>query len=128
MERQRLRDLARETLAKMVDGHMASGAHEQAAATARRLLAIDPLRESAHRALMQIYAAQGQTALALKQYQLCSDALQSELGVRPEAETERVYRSIQQKRTAARQTSDQGSGGRTAVEASPPFDAPPPPP
>src|SRR5215831_18036432 len=42
MERQRLRDLARETLAKVVDGHMASGAHEQAAAMARRLLALDP--------------------------------------------------------------------------------------
>ena len=111
MERQRLRDLAREALAKLVDRHMTSGAHDQAAAAARRLLALDPLREAAHRALMQIYAAQGQTALALKQYQLCRDALQSELGVRPEAETERLYRSIQEKRTTARQTSDRWASG-----------------
>ena len=104
MERQRLRDLAREALAKLVDRHMASGAHDQAAAAARRLLAIDPLREVAHRALMQIYAAQGQTALALKQYQLCRDALQSELGVRPEAETERLHRAIQEKRATTSRT------------------------
>src|SRR5262245_37870973 len=105
MERQRLRDLARETLAKLVDWHMSAGAHDQAAAAARRLLAIDPLREVAHRALMQIYTAQGQTALALKQYQLCRDVLQAELSVRPEAETERLYQSIREKRT--RQTAGQ---------------------
>src|SRR5262249_41610740 len=39
MERQRLRELAREALAGLLDRHMASGAHDQAAAAARRLLA-----------------------------------------------------------------------------------------
>src|SRR5262249_6302287 len=87
IERQRLGNMARDALAKLVDRHMAGGAHDQAGDAARRLLALDPLREAAHRALMQIYAAQGQTALALKQYQLCRDALYSDLGVRPEAET-----------------------------------------
>jgi TolB-like protein/DNA-binding SARP family transcriptional activator len=110
MERQRLRDLAREALARLVDWHMSRGAHDQAAAATRRLLAIDPLREAAHRALMQIYAAQGQTALALKQYQLCRDVLQNELGVMPEAETERLYRSIREKRvTTIRTPSDPAS-------------------
>ena len=85
MERQRLRDLAREALAKLVDWCMSGGVLDQAATTARRLLSLDPLQEVAHRALMQIYAAQGQTALALKQYQLCRDVLQNELGVGPEA-------------------------------------------
>lgn len=88
IERQRLRNLAREALAKLLDRHMSGDAHDQAGDAARRLLSLDPLREAAHRALMRIYAEQGQTALALKQYQLCRDALQSELGVRPEAETE----------------------------------------
>ena len=118
MERQRLRDLAREALAKLVDRQMAGGAHDQAAEAARRLLSLDPLREAAHRALMQIYAAQGQTALALKQYQLCRDALQGELGVKPEAETERLYRSIQEKRTAARRAPDHAPVEHVAAEAS----------
>jgi DNA-binding SARP family transcriptional activator len=39
VERQRLRDLAREALAKLVDRHMAGGGHDQAGDAARRLLA-----------------------------------------------------------------------------------------
>jgi TolB-like protein/Tfp pilus assembly protein PilF len=117
MERQRLRDLAREAVANLVNWHMSSGAHDQAAAAARRLVAIDPLREAAHRALMQIYSEQGQTALALKQYQLCCRALQSELGVRPEAETERLYQSIQEKRASARRTTDQSPVPQAATNA-----------
>ena len=126
MERQRLRDLARETLAKLVDWHMSAGAHDQAAAAARRLLAIDSLREVTHRALMQIYAAQGQTALALKQYRLCRDALEVELGVRPEAETERLYRSIQEKRSAGRQVSEHQASAKISDEEGPLLYAPPP--
>ena len=91
LERQRLRDLAREALAVLLDQHMATGAHDSAAAAARRLLALDPLREAAYRALMQIYAEHGQTAQALKQYQFCRDTLQRELGVKPEPETEQLY-------------------------------------
>jgi TolB-like protein/Tfp pilus assembly protein PilF len=118
MERQRLRELAREALARLVDWHMASGAHDQAAAAARRLLAIDPLREVAHRALMQIYAAQGQTALALKQYQLCRDALQSELGVKPEVDTERLHRAIQEKRATASRTPERLAAATAIRETS----------
>ncbi len=125
LERQRLRDLAREALAKLLERHLAGGAHDDAGAAARRLLMLDPLREVAHRALMRIYAAQGQTALALKQYQLCRDALQRELGVRPEAETERLCQSIQEKRAAARRTADQAPAAQVSTESSSPGNAPP---
>ena len=97
-ERQRLRDQACDALAKLLAHHMVGGVFDQASVAARRLLALDPLHEIAHRALMQIYAQQGQTALALKQYQRCCDALQVELGVKPETETERLYHSILEKR------------------------------
>jgi DNA-binding SARP family transcriptional activator len=46
-ERQRLRDQARDALASLLDHHMASAARDIAA---RRLLALDPLHEAAHRA------------------------------------------------------------------------------
>jgi TolB-like protein/DNA-binding SARP family transcriptional activator/Flp pilus assembly protein TadD len=104
LERQRLRVLARDALGVLLDRHLATGAHDSAAAVAHRLLALDPLREAAHRALMQVYAEQGQTALALKQYQFCRDTLQRELGVKPEPETDKLYRSIQEKRAAIRPT------------------------
>ncbi|HEX6092277.1 MAG TPA: BTAD domain-containing putative transcriptional regulator, partial [Dongiaceae bacterium] len=102
MERQRLRDLARDALAALLGHYMTDNRHDQAAIVARRLLMLDPLRESAHRALMRIYAEHGQAALALKQFQSCREALQRDLGVKPEAETERLYQSIQQGRSASR--------------------------
>src|SRR5262245_16937477 len=122
-ERQRLRDHARDALARLVAHHMVGGASEQASVAARRLLALDPLHESAHRALMQIYAQQGQTALALRQYQLCCDALQRELGVKPEPETEGLYQSIQEKRRA-RQMHAKARPVGIAAETSSLLDAP----
>jgi TolB-like protein len=121
MERQRLRDLARQTLAALLDRYMAAdGMHEQAAAVARRLLMLDPLREGAHRALMRLYAQQGQTALALKQYQTCRDQLQQELGVKPEAETTRLYQSIQQGRSAPGQTAELEPAAERLAAPAPP--------
>src|SRR5262245_44726497 len=120
-ERQRLRDQARDALTRLLAHHMVGGASDQASAVARRLLALDPLQETAHRALMQIYAQQGQTALALRQYQLCCDALQAELGVKPEAETERLYQSIQAKRRARQvHTSPSGIVAETSSSHDPP--------
>ncbi|MEZ5832540.1 MAG: BTAD domain-containing putative transcriptional regulator [Dongiaceae bacterium] len=116
MERQRLRDLAREALAKLLAQHMADGAHEPAVAAARRLISLDPLREDAHRALMRIYAEQGQTALALKQYQTCRDRLQQELGIKPEAGTEYLYQAIQQNRIAPRRVPQESPAPAAAVE------------
>ena len=124
-ERQRLRDLARGTLTRLLDLHMTSGAHDQAGVAARRLLALDPLQETAHRALMRIYAEHGQTAQALKQYQMCRDALQGELGVKPDAETERLYQAIREKRTTARGPHTQAPPAKTAAETNSLFDAPP---
>jgi hypothetical protein len=40
---------------------LSTHSHDEAANIANRILAIDPLHEQAHRALMQIYAVQGRT-------------------------------------------------------------------
>lgn len=122
MERQRFRDLARQALGGLLDRQMADGRHDQAAASARRLLILDPLHEAAHRALMRVYAEQGQTALSLKQYQSCREALQRELGVKPEAETDRLYQSIQQNRSTSREQPE-----RTSAAQVPAVDVPPQP-
>ena len=62
---------------------MAAGVRERASPAARRLLALDPLREAACRALMQIHAEQAQTAQALKLYEALRDRLHRELDVKP---------------------------------------------
>src|SRR5215510_12656468 len=73
---------------------------------------------------MQIYAEQGQTALALKQYQHCRDVLQGEINAKPEAETERLYRSIQEKRTAARRILDSAPTEEVVAQGSSQLQAP----
>ena len=65
---------------------------------------------------MRIYLEHGQTAQALKQYQICRDALQGELGVQPDAETERLYQVIREKRTTAKATHKQAPPAETAAE------------
>ena len=100
VERQRLRQLAEEALTRLLTQSMAAGARERAAGAARRLLALDPLREAACRALMQIHAEQAQTAQALKLYETLRDRLHRELGVKPEPETAKLYESIRQRRAA----------------------------
>ena len=93
VERERLSALAVEALTGLVD-RQALETPEAAIATARRLLAIDPSQERMHRALMKLLLGQGQRAAALKQYQLCVDWFERELGVEPEEETRQLYRDI----------------------------------
>ena len=93
-ERERLRELALDVNARVLAAHGKAGQTEPAIQAALRLLALDPLQEPAHRALMRLYAGQGRRGAALKQYQLCVDALQRELGAEPEGETRVLYQKL----------------------------------
>jgi TolB-like protein len=61
---------------------------------ARRLIALDPLREASHRQLMRAYAGLGERALALKHYDALRRTLRDELAVEPAEETQRLRRAI----------------------------------
>jgi DNA-binding SARP family transcriptional activator len=50
---------------------------------AKRLVALDPLKESSHRALMQAYAEVGENARALQHYATCRDLLKTGYGIAP---------------------------------------------
>jgi DNA-binding SARP family transcriptional activator len=97
-ERERLREVALEALAKLMAHHTTSGDVQQAMQSAVRLLGIDPLQEAVHRALMRLYAREGRRGAALRQYQICVAALQRELGVEPEDATKRLYQELLQAR------------------------------
>ena len=90
-ERQRLRGLAEDALTRLLSPTLPTRTREQAAI---RLLALDPLRDAACRALMQIHADRGETAQALKLYKALRDRLHAELGVKPESETAKLYEAI----------------------------------
>jgi len=63
-----------------------------------KMLSLDPLQEAVHRTLMRLYVMQGRPDAALAQFERCERELADQLGVRPEAETEALMRSIRTSR------------------------------
>ena len=101
-ERERLRELALEALAKVLAHQRKAGTAEAAVQTALKLLTLDPLQDSVHRALMRLYAEGGRRGAALRQYQQCVSVLARELGVEPEPETKSLYQQILRERSQPR--------------------------
>ncbi len=100
-ERERLRGVMRGALARLLARHTEDGHVDLALEVGRRLLALDPLDEPTHRALMRLSARQGRHAAAQRQYQLCVSVLERELGVEPDAETRALFRSLVRARGAS---------------------------
>ncbi len=94
VERERLRELAIEALAKLLAAERQAGHRDSATVTATRLLALDPLQEVTHRTLMRLYLEADRRGAALRQYQTCVRVLQRELNIEPEEETRQLYQEI----------------------------------
>ncbi|MBI5029033.1 MAG: AAA family ATPase [Chloroflexi bacterium] len=92
--RDTLRRLYRETVLALVTHFRATRDSARVIALLTQLLARDPADEFAHRELMRAYALAGRRHEALRQYQLCLDALAKELDVPPEPETSALYSQI----------------------------------
>jgi DNA-binding SARP family transcriptional activator len=94
-ERERLRELAVETLARLLRHYQARPVAVAAAIhSALRLLRLDRTQEVVHRTLIRLYTRQGRRAEALRQYQRCVSALRDELGIEPEPETVLLHHEI----------------------------------
>ena len=61
---------------------------------ARRLITLDPLNETSHCLLMDVYLQAGQHSEALKQYQTLEQTLRKELNLDPQPETRELYKKI----------------------------------
>ena len=97
-ERVRLRLRAIDALEKLIADYRAKQDHARWLRAAVRLLTLDPLREDIHREIIRIHAAQGHLSSAVKQYETCRDILLRELGVQPEAETQKLFQEIRKRR------------------------------
>jgi DNA-binding SARP family transcriptional activator len=93
-ERERLRRLYLNSLARLMQYHKHHQALEAALACGQRILDQAPLREEIHREMMRLYLANGQRARAVRQYQICSEVLDSELGIPPMEETQTLFTQI----------------------------------
>jgi len=98
--RGRLRQLACETAARLARLLKAQGRGEDCIAALAKLLAIDPAYEPAHRDLMELLASLGRRSDALRQYQLCAEALEREVGALPDAETRQLFERLKQSAAA----------------------------
>lgn len=68
---------------------------------ARHMLALEPSHEEAHRGLMEAFARSGDKAAALRQFQVCVDALKRTLDAKPGQPTIQLYERIRADRLDA---------------------------
>jgi DNA-binding SARP family transcriptional activator len=68
-----------------------AGAYLEAIDCLQGVLYDDPTREDVHRRVMRLYCRIGARGLALRQYNLCRDALRAQLDVDPDRETSSLY-------------------------------------
>jgi DNA-binding SARP family transcriptional activator len=94
LERQRWDLLRLHALERLADRFAADGRHVNALEAGLAAVAIEPYRESAHRAIIKAYIAEGNSANALAQYHRCQRILIRELGVRPTAQLQELVQDL----------------------------------
>ena len=93
LERERLRQLRLHVGEATAERLCRSGQHAAALQVALQVVAIEPLRESAHRLVIQVHLAEGNLSEAVRQYRTCCALLRTELGVGTSPLLERLVQS-----------------------------------
>lgn len=94
VQQNRYRRLAVRGLRRLVQVNLAYGRYQEGIDHAARLLALDPLDETAHRSMMALLWRSGRRSAALQQYATLRQTLADELHVLPGAETDALYERI----------------------------------
>lgn len=92
--REELEALLHRVLAALAEEHRAAGDELAVAAVARRLVALDPTDEGAHRMLITAHARTGRRSLALRQYLECRRLLVEGVGLEPDDDTTGLQRRV----------------------------------
>lgn len=101
-ERQRVADRAVILHDRLVRRLGAAGRHQEALVHANALLAINPIREETHRAIIVLEAQLSGRAAAMQRYETFRLLLRDELAVRPEAATIRLIDQLRDPPTGER--------------------------
>jgi predicted ATPase len=96
-ESEELRHKLVDALTLLSDDYCGLGQADKAIPYARRLTALEPLNEAAHRKLMEVYLQAGQHSEALKQYKTCEQILRKELNLDLQPETRALYKKIRKR-------------------------------
>lgn len=92
-ERERFRQLRLHALEAMAERLAAAGRWGEAVLAALAALATDPLRESAHRAVIKVHLAEGNVAEAIRQLHRCERLMIEEVGVPPSTKLQELIPS-----------------------------------
>jgi len=93
LERERLRQLRLHALETMAGNLAAHGQHALALEAALESVRMDPLRESAHRAVVAVHLAEHNLTEAVRHYNAFRGLLRTELGVEPSGQFFAMVRS-----------------------------------
>lgn len=93
-ERERYRSMYLAILDKLIGYSEAHGEYEAGLLFGAQVLRFDRAMERAHRRLMRLHYLAGNRTAALRQYELCLQALREELDVEPAQSTQQLYRQI----------------------------------
>lgn len=96
LPREHYRQLYLDVLTTLARQYESQNALSDAAEMLRLALEKEPALETAHRGLMRIFARQGQSTRAYRQYDLCRKVLGEELGVYPSPKTKAVLDDVRE--------------------------------
>jgi DNA-binding SARP family transcriptional activator len=111
LERERFRQLRLLALDALCERYTRAGRRGEALEAGLLSLAGEPLRESAHRALIRLHLADGNAVEALRQYRLCRRLLREQLGIEPTQQMRDLIGEL----TSWRRTSDDFARGDVRV-------------
>jgi DNA-binding SARP family transcriptional activator len=77
-----------------------AGRHREALEVGHAAVGAEPLRESAHRALVRVHLAEGNAAEAIRQYRVFRQLVTEQLGITPSARMEALIQGIGASATA----------------------------
>ena len=116
-ERSRLHAEACDALETAATQAARDGDTDRGIELARRLVDLDPYRESSCRLLMGLHASAGDRAEAIRRYQACERLLRDELGVTPASETIALLEEI--KRGDSRKVASSAMGAQKPATSGP---------
>jgi len=94
IERERLFQIHMDALLRLAGDALSERKFDSAIDYCQRALKEDPCQEDAHRIAMRIYAAMGNRALVIRQYEQCRQALMEEVDAPPSYQTQALYESL----------------------------------
>jgi DNA-binding SARP family transcriptional activator len=115
--RRRLADALYRSSISLASGWNHLGDHQLAATAAETAIQLDPLRELAHRLLIEAEQARGDRSAARRAYSRCVDILATELGVPPSPETLDLARILHHQPGAGARAAGRAEVGRSATES-----------